>query len=154
MNTSTTTVLFTDLVASTELSVQFGARFDEARRAHDALLRSAVEANHGRVIKGTGDGLMGTFDTATDGIAAARSAQQSIHRLNRQGREPALSIRVGLVGGRRDLRGNRLLRPAGDRGSPPVRRRCRATRSSPPSWCARWRGSVERAGSIPWAPSS
>jgi class 3 adenylate cyclase len=99
MSTSTTTVLFTDLVTSTELSVRFGVRFDEARRAHDALLRSAVEANHGRVIKGTGDGLMATFATAADGIAAARSAQQSIHRLNQQGREPALSIRTGLAVG-------------------------------------------------------
>ena len=99
MATSTTTVLFTDLVASTELSVRYGDRFNEARRAHDALLRSAVEANQGRVIKGTGDGLMGTFATALDGLAAARAAQQSIHRLNQQGREPALSIRVGLAVG-------------------------------------------------------
>ena len=96
MSISTATVLFTDLVGSTELSVSHGARFDEARRAHDTALRAAVEANGGTVIKGTGDGLMVTFGAAADGVAAARAAQQAIHRLNRQGRGPELSIRVGL----------------------------------------------------------
>jgi class 3 adenylate cyclase len=99
MSISTATVLFTDLVGSTELAVRLGPQFDDARRAHDALLRSAVEANGGKVIKGTGDGLMATFNAAADGVAAARAAQQSIHRLNRQGRGPALSIRVGLSAG-------------------------------------------------------
>ncbi len=96
MSSSTATVLFTDLVASTRLSIEFGARYDEARRAHDSLLRSAVEAHRGRVIKGLGDGVMATFDAAVDAVAAARAAQQSIHRLNQQGREPELSIRAGL----------------------------------------------------------
>ncbi len=92
----TSTVLFTDLVGSTELSVAFGERYDEARRAHDALLRSAVGASRGVVVKGTGDGVMATFDTVADGVTAARAAQQSIHRLNGRRAEPALSIRVGL----------------------------------------------------------
>ncbi|MGH9274203.1 MAG: ATP-binding protein, partial [Acidimicrobiales bacterium] len=96
MSISTATVLFTDLVGSTELSVSHGARFDEARRAHDTVLRAAVEANGGTVVKGTGDGVMATFGAAADGVAAARAAQQAIHRLNRQGRGPSLSIRVGL----------------------------------------------------------
>ena len=96
MERGTSTVLFTDLVGSTELSIAFGERYDEARRAHDALLRSTVEAHAGRVIKGTGDGIMATFETVGDGVAAARAAQQSMHRLNRRRREPALSIRVGL----------------------------------------------------------
>lgn len=99
MSTTTATVLFTDLVASTELSVRHGERFDDVRRAHDTALRSAVEANGGTVVKGTGDGLMATFGGAAAGVAAARAAQQAIHRLNRQARGPALSIRVGLAVG-------------------------------------------------------
>lgn len=99
MPTRTATVLFTDLVASTELSVTHGERFDEVRRAHDTMLRSAVEANGGTVVKGTGDGLMATFGGAAAGVAAARAAQQAIHRLNRQARGPVLSIRVGLAVG-------------------------------------------------------
>jgi class 3 adenylate cyclase/predicted ATPase len=96
MSISTATVLFTDLVGSTELSVRHGPAFDDARRAHDAALRSVVEGNGGTVVKGTGDGLMATFGAATDGLAAARAAQQAIHRLNGHGRGPALSIRVGV----------------------------------------------------------
>jgi class 3 adenylate cyclase/tetratricopeptide (TPR) repeat protein len=99
MSISTATVLFTDLVGSTELAVRLGAEFDGPRRAHDTALRSAVEANGGTVIKGMGDGVMATFGAAADALAAARAAQQSIHRLNRQGRGPALSIRVGLSAG-------------------------------------------------------
>lgn len=99
MSTATATVLFTDLVGSTDLSVRHGPRFDAARRSHDSLLRAAVEAHGGRVIKGLGDGIMATFAAVADGIAAARAAQQSIHRLNRQGCDPALSIRVGLAVG-------------------------------------------------------
>ncbi len=96
MGRSTATVLFTDLVGSTELSVRFRDRYDEARRAHDALLRSAIEGQGGVLVKGLGDGVMATFDAVGDGVAAARAIQQAIHRLNGQGREPALSVRVGL----------------------------------------------------------
>ncbi len=99
MARGTATVLFTDLVASTEQSVEHGARFDDARRAHDAALRSVVEAHGGSVVKGTGDGLMATFDAVGDGVAAARSAQQALHRQNRRRGEPVLSIRVGLAVG-------------------------------------------------------
>lgn len=96
MARATATVLFTDLVASTELSVAHGTAFDEARRAHDAALRSVVEARGGTVIKGTGDGIMATFGAVGDGVAAARAAQQAIHRLNRRRGDLALAIRAGL----------------------------------------------------------
>ncbi len=89
-------MLFTDLVGSTDLSVRFGEAFDEARRAHDAALRTVVDAHAGSVVKGTGDGIMATFDGVADGVAAARAAQQAIHRVNRRRGEPALAIRVGL----------------------------------------------------------
>jgi class 3 adenylate cyclase/tetratricopeptide (TPR) repeat protein len=96
MARGTATVLFTDLVSSTELSVAHGADFDEVRRAHDALLRAAVDAHHGRVVKGTGDGIMATFDVVTDGVACARDAQAAIHRLGRRRADIALAIRVGI----------------------------------------------------------
>ena len=96
MARGTSTVLFTDLVGSTEQSVRFGEAFDDARRAHDAALRAVVEAHAGSVVKGTGDGIMATFAVVSDGVAAARALQQAIHRLNRRRPEPSLSIRVGL----------------------------------------------------------
>jgi class 3 adenylate cyclase len=96
MRRGTATVLFTDLVGSTELSVAHGEAFDDARRAHDALLRSTIQRYDGAVVKGTGDGVMATFDGVADGAAAARAVQQAIYRLNRRRGEPTLAIRVGL----------------------------------------------------------
>jgi class 3 adenylate cyclase len=96
---TTATVLFTDLVGSTELAVEHGEAFDDARRAHDAALRAVVAGRDGTVVKGTGDGLLATFDAVADGVAAARGAQQAIHRLNQRRPAPALSIRVGLAVG-------------------------------------------------------
>jgi class 3 adenylate cyclase len=99
MPSRTTTVLVTDLVASTALYVEHGPAFDRARRAHDALLRSVVEAHGGRVIKGLGDGVMATFESAEAGVDAARAAQQAIHRHNRNTAGVVLSMRTGLAVG-------------------------------------------------------
>jgi len=94
-------VLFTDLVGSTELRGRLGEEAaDELRRQHDRLLTQAVEANHGRVVKGLGDGIMATFGGASDAVAAAVAIQQGIDRLNRTGKEPLpLAVRVGLSAG-------------------------------------------------------
>jgi class 3 adenylate cyclase len=74
-------VLFTDLVGSTELRGRVGEEAaDELRRKHDHLLGQAVEANHGRVAKDLGDGIMATFAGASDAVAAAVAIQQSVGR--------------------------------------------------------------------------
>jgi class 3 adenylate cyclase len=99
MERETATVLFTDIVGSTQLLIAHGDRYDAVRRAHDSALRSVVEANGGRVVKGMGDGFMCLFDAVADAVVAARSAQQAILRLNHAGHEPQLSIRVGLAVG-------------------------------------------------------
>lgn len=60
---ATATVLFTDLVGSTELRSRLGERdADELRRSHDRLLIAAVTAHGGQVVKGVGDGIMATVD--------------------------------------------------------------------------------------------
>ena len=67
----TRTVLFTDLVASTELRVRLGEdRAEELRRFHDELVTSAVTAHGGTVVKGLGDGFLTTFTAATDAVGA------------------------------------------------------------------------------------
>jgi class 3 adenylate cyclase len=96
MGTITSTVMFTDIVGSTEMTMALGdTRFDPVRRAHDALLRSAVESAGGTVVKGLGDGIMAIFGSAAEAIAAARSIQQLIHRRNRH-QPDVLSLRIGL----------------------------------------------------------
>ena len=91
----TVTVLFTDLVGSTEMTFGLDG-FDEIRRAHDALLYATVEANGGVVVKGLGDGVMATFLSAAKSVATARKIQQVFHRQNRRGRGPELSLKIGL----------------------------------------------------------
>jgi class 3 adenylate cyclase len=54
----TATVLFTDLVGSTELLSRLGeSSFDDLRRAHFTALRTSIEGTGGTEVKTTGDGL-------------------------------------------------------------------------------------------------
>ena len=55
---ATRSVLFTDVVGSTEMRIRLGEdAADDVRRAHDKMLTEAVEAQGGNVVKGTGDGI-------------------------------------------------------------------------------------------------
>ena len=63
----TLTFVLTDLESSTRLWERFPDAMEEAVERHDAILRDAVEGSGGRVVKGTGDGLMAVFDVAVDG---------------------------------------------------------------------------------------
>jgi class 3 adenylate cyclase len=99
---STAIVLFTDLVASTELRSRLGEdAADELRRDHDRLMASAVEANRGRLVKNLGDGVMATFTGAADALAAAVAIQQALDRHNRSGSSdvPRLEIKIGVSAG-------------------------------------------------------
>ena len=94
---ATATVLLTDLVASTELMARLGdAAFDELRRAHFAALRDVFTAHAGEEIKNTGDGLLVTFGSAADALAAAVAAQQATVRPDPAVPVP-LELRVGLA---------------------------------------------------------
>ena len=97
--TETATVLFTDVVGSTELRQTVGDdAADELRRSHDQVLRDALTANGGRAVKGTGDGFMIVFDSAAEAVAAAEEMQRGVERLDRRAPAP-VAIRVGLSAG-------------------------------------------------------
>ncbi len=86
----TRSVLFTDLVNSTEMRVKLGEeQADALRRRHDDLLTQTITNNGGTVVKGLGDGLMATFAAAADAVAAAVAIQQAVYA------EP-FEIRIGL----------------------------------------------------------
>src|SRR5207237_4898810 len=97
----TATVLFTDLVGSTDLRGRLGEEAaEQLRRTHDRLLAQAVESCGGQVVKGLGDGIMAAFTGAADAVAAAVTIQQAVDRLNREGKTPSpLEVRVGLSAG-------------------------------------------------------
>jgi class 3 adenylate cyclase len=92
----TVTVLFTDLVGSTELMSRFGAEpFNTIRQAHFAALRGAIGCHGGDEVKNTGDGLMVTFGSVVDALRCAIAMQQATERHARTGPAP-IAIRVGV----------------------------------------------------------
>ena len=75
------TLLFTDLVGSTELLGKLGD--DEAerlRRVHFGLLREVAAAHGGEEVKNLGDGLMVAFASAVNAVGCAIGIQQAVHR--------------------------------------------------------------------------
>src|SRR5262245_29482930 len=90
----TTTILFTDLVSSTELLHRAGdERARQILQAHHRLMREAVAANGGRVVKWLGDGLMAVFPSVADAVRCAVAIQQGSRRPVAGER---LAVRMGL----------------------------------------------------------
>jgi class 3 adenylate cyclase/tetratricopeptide (TPR) repeat protein len=93
----TVTLLFTDLVGSTELLSRIGDEAAEGvRRAHFRLLRDTVSARGGHEVKNLGDGLMVAFPSAADAVRCAIEMQQAVGRHNLRAGEEELAVRVGL----------------------------------------------------------
>jgi class 3 adenylate cyclase/tetratricopeptide (TPR) repeat protein len=91
------TMLFTDLVSSTELLSRAGD--EEAQRifrAHHTLLAETAAAHGGAEVKWLGDGLMAAFSSAADAVRCAIAMQQVSRRPVAGER---LAIRVGLNAG-------------------------------------------------------
>src|SRR5262245_2430978 len=88
------TVLFTDLVSSTELLQRVGdEQAQRVFRVHHRLLRDAVTGHGGHEVKWLGDGLMSTFASSADAVRCAVAMQQTT-----RGRAAGerLAIRAGL----------------------------------------------------------
>jgi class 3 adenylate cyclase len=94
------TVLFTDIVDSTETAAQLGDH--EWRRLldrHDAEAQRCVERFGGRLVKQTGDGMLATFDGPARGVQCAQQLGGALTPLG-------ISIRAGLHTGEVERRGN------------------------------------------------
>ena len=77
----TSTILFTDLVGSTEVLQRVGDEAGQrAFRAHHNLLRQAAQAHRGQEVKWLGDGLMTVFASAADAVRGAVAMQQAARR--------------------------------------------------------------------------
>lgn len=84
------TVLFTDIVSSTEQAVELGdRRWRELLADHDQISRQEVDRHRGRWVKSTGDGVLATFDGP---VRAIRCAEGLISRTRQRG----LRIRAGI----------------------------------------------------------
>lgn len=93
------TVMFTDIVGSTEMTTRLGDRSGvEIVRAHDSLVRRALAKHGGREVKHTGDGIMASFFEVASAIECAEHIQQSVAEFNRSNRE-SIHLRIGLHAG-------------------------------------------------------
>jgi class 3 adenylate cyclase len=110
----TVTFLFSDIEGSTKLWEQQPAAMGSALAQHDAILRSAVESNHGQIIKTTGDGVHAVFSNALDAANATLSAQQQFQT---PFGELQLKIRMGIHSGEAEQRGGDYYGPALNRAA-------------------------------------
>lgn len=95
----TVTLLFTDLVGSTQLLAQLGDdEMQAVRRRHFVLLSDEVAAHGGKVVKSLGDGIMAAFSGASDAISCAIAIQRAVVRHQRRDAAP-LAVRVGISAG-------------------------------------------------------
>lgn len=93
-------VLFTDIVGSTELAAQVGdAAWGHLLDRHDVAARQEIERHGGRLIKTTGDGLLATFDGPSRAIDATHAIQATSTQLG-------LEIRAGVHTGEVERRGD------------------------------------------------
>jgi class 3 adenylate cyclase/tetratricopeptide (TPR) repeat protein len=106
IRTETATIVFTDLVGSTQLLVRLGHdAYEAVRRSHFDSLRLAASVHQGVEIKSTGDGLVFTFRSAGDAMACMIRMQQGADLAARRcGGEPR--IRVGASSGEMTRDGN------------------------------------------------
>ena len=74
----TVTFLFTDIEGSTQLWESVPEAMRSALERHDALVRAAIEAHGGYVVKTTGDGAHAAFGRAGDALAAAVAMQEAL----------------------------------------------------------------------------
>jgi class 3 adenylate cyclase len=75
----TVTIVFTDIVDSTVLTVRLGDRgwLDVVRR-HNGVIEDVTAAHRGRVVETQGDGSMLVFPSARQAVACAQSIQREI----------------------------------------------------------------------------
>lgn len=99
MDSGHRTIMFTDIVGSTEMTARLGdVAATELVRAHDALVRRALARYNGREVKHLGDGIMASFDSGAAAVEGAKSIQRSFEIYNRTSTEP-IHIRIGLHSG-------------------------------------------------------
>jgi pimeloyl-ACP methyl ester carboxylesterase len=96
------TVLFTDIVGSTERAAELGdAAWKELLERHDELIRGELHRFRGREIDTAGDGFLATFDGPARAIRCAESVREGA-------RDLGLDIRAGLHTGEVEMAGEKV----------------------------------------------
>jgi class 3 adenylate cyclase len=91
------TVLFTDIVGSTDRAAEIGdSKYRELLAEHDQIVRRALDRFEGRELKTTGDGFLATFDGPARAIRCAQMIHESLRPIG-------VDVRAGLHTGEVDL---------------------------------------------------
>ena len=84
------TVLFTDIVGSTERATALGdRRWREVLRAHHAAVREELRRHHGHEIATAGDGFLSVFDSPAHALLCAAAIRDAVRTID-------LSVRCGV----------------------------------------------------------
>jgi pimeloyl-ACP methyl ester carboxylesterase len=96
------TVLFTDIVRSTEKATELGdRRWRELLERHHAIIRQQLTQYHGREVDTAGDGFLATFDGPARAIRCASAAQRVMPGIG-------LEIRAGVHTGECELHNDKV----------------------------------------------
>lgn len=91
------TVLFTDIVGSTELAAALGdRRWTELLAEHHRIVRRELDRHRGKVVRIEGDGTLSTFDGPARGVRCAAAIRSALAPLE-------VEIRAGLHTGEIEL---------------------------------------------------
>ena len=97
-----TTMMFTDIVGSTEQAASLGdRRWRSMLDAHDRAVRDQLGRFRGREVKTTGDGFLISFDGPARAIRCAQAINEAIGQLG-------IEVRTGLHTGECEVRGDDL----------------------------------------------
>ncbi len=95
-------MLFTDVVASTELAREMGdVGWSRLLAAQQRVIRACLKASGGREVDTAGDGFFAVFDRPADAVRCAFDACRAVQELG-------LDIRAGVHVGEVELRGNEV----------------------------------------------
>jgi class 3 adenylate cyclase len=96
------TVLFTDIVGSTERAAELGdARWGELVSRHHALVRTQLDRHRGKEMDTAGDGFFATFDGPIRAIRCATTVRDAVRGLG-------LEVRAGLHTGECQVAGEKV----------------------------------------------
>lgn len=102
-------VMFTDIVSSTQMTQTLGDRLaQQLIHRHNTIVRQALDTCGGEEIKQTGDGIMASFQWASNAIDAAVAIQKSVSAYNSELPTVPLAVRIGLNAGEPIVENNDL----------------------------------------------
>jgi class 3 adenylate cyclase len=97
-----TTILFTDIVASTQRAAALGDRpWNDLLARHHAIVRREIERHRGREVKTTGDGFLACFDGPARAVRCAVGIAAAVRPLG-------LEVRAGVHTGECYVKGDDL----------------------------------------------